>query len=192
VKKMAKKRMDKCKKSHQPQRCRQWIRRKEQRALKRIAKICPQAVCEHLGYCKKKAEDNVASKLMKESKIETAVDSPSLWLELLDQQLETYFTKDVCNEFKKWQALCIHLAASVDGRHYAKIYMAMLNNDTTWIDNDIRKEAQSVQVGSNVDLCGACKNVVQSSTTFYLQILVSVVYIVENGTREGEFSKRKE
>jgi len=112
--------------------------------------------------------------------IGTVIGSPSLSVELLDQQLEAHFTKDVCNEFEELQPLCVHVAASVDGRRYAKIYMAALDNDTKWIDNSLRKEVQSLQAGINVNLCDACKNVIQSSTNFYLQNQVSVAYIVEN------------
>jgi hypothetical protein len=118
--------------------------------------------------------DNTASKVLFESKISNVAGSPSLWAELLDQQLEAHFTKDVCSEFTESQALCIHLAASIDGHRYAKLYMAMLHNDTTWIDKSIRKEVQSSQGGSKGDLCEACKNVVQSSKTIYLQLLETV------------------
>jgi hypothetical protein len=190
VKEMAKKRMYRCKKSPRPYRCRQWVQRKERRVLKRIEKICPLAICKHLGYCEGSDVDNTASKVLFESKISNVAGSPSLWAELLDQQLEAHFTKDVCSEFTESQALCIHLAASIDGHRYAKLYMAMLHNDTTWIDKSIRKEVQSSQGGSKGDLCEACKNVVQSSKTIYLQLLVSVACIVENGIREGEFLRK--
>ncbi len=178
VKQIAKKRLYKCKKSSRPHRCRRWIQRKEWRTLKKIAKICPYLVCKHLGYCS--SEDNAASDLLVKPRIGTVVGSPSLSVELLDQQLEAHFTKDVCSEFEELQALCVHVAASVDGRRYTKIYMAVLDNDTKWIDNSLRKEVQSAQAGISIDLCGACKNVIQSSTNFYLQNLVSVAYIVEN------------
>ena len=96
----------------------------------------------------------------------------------------------VC-EFEQMQQLCIHLAASIDSRRYTNAYMAVLYNDSTWIDNELREQLQSAQVGINADQCGSCKNVIQSSADFYLQILVSVVYIIENDTREDKFSKRK-
>jgi hypothetical protein len=166
-----------CKRSPHPYRCRQWIRRKEWRALKRIEKICPRAVCKHLGYCKTLLEDDDgASELTVKSKFDAVLGSPSLALEVLDQQLEAYLTENVCGEFKQAQALCIHVGASIDSRRYTKLYMAVLDNDTKWIDNDLQEEVKSVQAAANVGLCGACKNVVQSSTNLYLQILVSITY----------------
>lgn len=179
---MAKKRMHMCKKSHRPYHCRKWIRRREQHTLKRIAKICPTAVCKHLGYCTESIE---------KSKIERIVDSPSVWLELLDQKLENHFTKDVCNEFEHLQAICTQLAASVDGRRYAKMYMAMLHNDTTWIDNDIRETTELSQAGSNTDTCETCKNIVQSSTTFNLQIVVSVTFMRDDGFEKMLFFRKQ-
>ncbi len=192
VKQMAKKRLAKCKKSSRPYRCRQWIRRKEWRTLKKIEKICPLAVCKHLGYCETSPEENGAKELLVKSKINTIVSSPSLWVELLDQQLEAYLTKDVCGEFEQLQALCVHLAASADSRRYAKIYIAVLHNDTKSIDNDLREEVKSAQASVYIDGCAACKKIIQSSTNFYLQLLVSVVYIVEDSTGESEFSKKKQ
>jgi hypothetical protein len=189
---MAKKRLAKCKKSSRPYRCRQWIRRKEWRTLKKIEKICPLAVCKHLGYCETSPEENGAKELLVKSKINTIVSSPSLWVELLDQQLEAYLTKDVCGEFEQLQALCVHLAASADSRRYAKIYIAVLHNDTKSIDNDLREEVKSAQASVYIDGCAACKKIIQSSTNFYLQLLVSVVYIVEDSTGESEFSKKKQ
>jgi hypothetical protein len=132
-------------------------------------------VCKHLGYCETVSEDNAASKLLMEPKIGTVIGSPSLSVGLLDQQLEAHLTNDVCSKFEQLQTLCIHLAASIDGRHYAKLYMAVLDNDTKWIDNDLRKQAQSAQAGANADLCGACKNVIQSAKDFFLQNVVSVM-----------------
>ena len=113
------------------------------------------------------------------SKVATDVSSPSLWVQLLNRELEGHLTKDTCNDFEQLQALCIHIGASIDSQRYTKIYMAALHNDTTWIDNSLRKEVQSMQTGVNVDLCGACKSLVQSSVEFYQQNLVSVFYIVK-------------
>jgi nicotinamide riboside kinase len=182
VKQMAKKRLARCARSHRPQRCRQWVRRKTLRVLKKIAKICPYMVCKHLGYCDTVSTDNVASKSLMPPKIAAMFGSPSLSVGLLDQQLETYLTQNVCNEFEQLQTFCVHLAASIDSRRYAKLYMAVLDNDTKWIDNDLRKQVQSAQAGTNVNICDACKNVIQSSKDFFLQALVSVVYIVEEIT----------
>jgi hypothetical protein len=174
VKQIAKKRMCMCKRSSRPHRCRQWIRRKERRVLRRIEKICPYTICKHLGYCKALPENDSVSKLLVEPKISTVDDSPSLWLGLLDQQLEAYLTKNVCGEFEQLQKLCIHLAASIDNRRYAKIYMAVLRNDTKWIDSSLHEEVQSVQASANVGLCDVCKNIIQSSANSYLQILETV------------------
>jgi hypothetical protein len=181
VKQMAKKRMCRCKKSPRPHRCREWVQREERRALKKIQKICPHVVCKHLGYCATLSKDGGAIELLVKQKAADIVDSPSLALQLLDQRLEAHLTKEVCGEFEQMQGLCVHLAASSDSRHYVKVYMAVLHNDTKWLDNELLKQVRSAKAGVNVDLCGACKNVIQSSKSFYLQILVSFAYIVEDG-----------
>jgi hypothetical protein len=70
--------------------------------------------------------------------------------------------------------LCVHLAASIDSRRYAKLYMAVFHNDTKWIENSLREEVQSSQASANVDLCDTCKNAIQSSTNFYTQSLGTI------------------
>ena len=80
VKQMAKKRMCMCKRSPRPHRCRQWIRQREQHALRKIGKICPRYVCKHLGYCDELPKDSNAGKLLVKSVVDTVVGSPSLWV----------------------------------------------------------------------------------------------------------------
>ncbi|UJR19941.1 hypothetical protein I4U23_023073 [Adineta vaga] len=153
VKHIARKRLHMCKHSRRPHLCRYWIREKERRVLKKIGNICPHAVCKHLGYCKKTAENNDVNGVLEKSKIDFTVDSPSLLLELLlDVQLDTYFTKNICNEFEQLQTICIHISASVDSRRYAKTYIAMLQNDTTRIEKYFKKEETVYK--TLMDTCG--------------------------------------
>jgi len=187
VKQMAKKRIARCEKSPRPERCRHYIRQKAWRALRKINKICPRMVCKHLGYCDTLSKDGGATELLKKSTGDAVIDSPSLSHELLIQKLETYLTENLCDQFEHMQTLCIHVAASSDSHRYAKIYMAILHNDTKRLDNDLQKETQLIQAGLNVDLCGACKNVIQSSKNSYLQILVSAASIMQNCTCESQF-----
>jgi hypothetical protein len=184
---MAKKRIARCEKSPRPERCRHYIRQKAWRALRKINKICPRMVCKRLGYCDTLSKDVGATELLKKSIGDAVIDSPSLSHELLIQKLETYLTENVCDQFEHMQTLCIQVVASSDSHRYAKIYMAILHNDTKRLDNDLQKETQLIQAGLNVDLCGACKNVIQSSKNSYLQILVSAAYIIQYCTCESQF-----
>jgi hypothetical protein len=131
--------------------------------------------------------DGGATELLKKSTGDAVIDSPSLSNELLIQQLEIYLTNNVCDQFEHMQTLCIHVAASSDSHRYAKIYMAIIHNDTKGLNNDLQKETQLTQAGLNVDLCAACKNVIQSSKNSYLQILVSAAYIIQNSRCERQF-----
>lgn len=162
VKRMAEKRMHMCERSPHRHRCREWIRQEERRALMRIAKICPYLVCKHLGYCEKRAtNDDVASESS------------------LDRQLQLHVTQEICGDFEQMQAMCAHILASNESCRYTEIYMAILDNDSKWIDDDLRKQMPSTTADRTMDICGTCKSAVQSSKDFYLQVLVSYVLSVE-------------
>lgn len=162
VKRMAEKRMHMCERSPHRHRCREWIRQEERRALMRIAKICPYLVCKHLGYCEKRAtNDDVASESS------------------LDRQLQLHVTQEICGDFEQMQAMCAHILASNESCRYTEIYMAILDNDSKWIDDDLRKQMPSTTADRTMDICGTCKSAVQSSKDFFLQVLVSYVLTVE-------------
>ena len=154
IKQMAEKRMQICEKSPHPDRCRRWIRQEERRALIRVALICPYLVCKHLGFCGVTTKGRVASLS-------------------LDQQLEAHLAKEICGEFGEMQTICHHIAASNESHRYAGIYMAVLHNDSKWINDDLRVQVQSAQSAATTDLCSGCKNIVQAWKDLDLQVLVS-------------------
>jgi hypothetical protein len=160
VKQMAEKRIRMCERSPHPYRCREWIRTEERRALMRIASICPYLVCKHIGYCERATNDDVESESS------------------LDRKLYLHVTQ-ICGDFEQMQAMCAHIVASNESHRYAEIYMAILHNDSKWIEDDLRKQMPSTAASRQIDLCGTCKSAVQSSTDFYLQVLVSCLLTVE-------------
>ena len=174
IKEMTKKRLRMCEKSPRPDQCRRWIRRQEKHALEKIDRICPYLVCKHLGYCQKKDQSGEAPQPAVQSLVDLASDSTSPWPQLLlDVNLETYLTNDVCKDFESAQTLCIQVVASVDSRRFAKLYLSILHNEQTWIDQDLRQTAaRAQQVNGGGDACEPCKNVMRSSLDFYRKNLV--------------------
>ncbi|CAF1264556.1 unnamed protein product [Adineta steineri] len=180
VKRMAKKRMHMCRKSSRPHHCRHWVRRKERHILKKIDMICPHMVCKHLGYCTTAPENDSSIKILTESNKNIVQQFPSFTSESIEQHLEVYLTQDVCNKFDNFQALCVHIVASSDSHRYTKIYMTVLDNDTKWFDNDLRKEAQLTRTTGDMNQCDECNSAIQSSKDFYLQKLETVHNALEN------------
>ncbi|CAF1425323.1 unnamed protein product [Adineta ricciae] len=166
VKQIARKHLRMCRKSRRALRCRFWVRERERHFLKKIEKICPCTICTHLGYCKKRTEGNNLSN------VDLFANQSSLLLEmLLDQQLDIFFSKNICSNFELLQTSCVQIAASVDSRHYGKVHMAMLRDDITWIEKDLQKTIQSINADTNTKPCSTCKDTVQLSTNFYTKNL---------------------
>jgi len=70
----------------------------------------------------------------------------------------------LCSNFEELKPICEHVITSIQNTRYFNVYMALLKNDQTLIDNDFREQI--------TDTCDGCKNAIQSSKDFWINSLV--------------------
>ena len=107
-------------------------------------------ICQRFGYCPAASEQRsipFLSDLLTQSSINAIADT-------------------LCSEFGDLKPICDHLITSSESTQYAKVYLALLKNNSTIIDKDFRNE--------DLDTCDSCKNAVQTSKDFWLNSLVSM------------------
>ncbi|CAF4728744.1 unnamed protein product, partial [Rotaria magnacalcarata] len=61
----------------------------------------------------------------------------------------------LCSEFGDFKPICEQLIASKQYDRYAKVYLALLNNNQKLIDTDLHEQ--------KADTCDQCKTMIQSS-----------------------------
>lgn len=71
----------------------------------------------------------------------------------------------ICSNFGKMDQICEQIVTSKDNIRYFNVYMALLQKNTSLIDNDLREQS--------TDTCDGCKNAVQSSKDFWINSLVN-------------------
>jgi len=77
---------------------------------------------------------------------------------------------NLCSNFENLKPICEHLLTSRQSDRYLNVYMAILKNNSTFIDEDLQK--------LNSNTCDACKNSVQSSKDFWINALVRLKIMV--------------
>jgi hypothetical protein len=79
---------------------------------------------------------------------------------------------NLCSNFGELKPICEHVMTSTQNTRYMNVYMALLKNDPTFIDNDLREQS--------TDTCDGCKNAIQSSKDFWINSLVRMkIYFFE-------------
>jgi hypothetical protein len=73
-------------------------------------------------------------------------------------------SENLCTDFGDIKPICEHLIISTTNIRYRTIYMAILKNNPSLIDQNLRP--------TNTDTCDGCKNAVQSGKDFSLNALV--------------------
>lgn len=64
--------------------------------------------------------------------------------------------------------MCEHLLASHQSLHHAYVYMAILQSNTQLIDDHLREQVTNAKA----DVCGSCKDAVESAKDFLNNALV--------------------
>jgi hypothetical protein len=78
----------------------------------------------------------------------------------------------LCSNFNELKPICKHMI-SIQNTRYMNVYMALLKNNSTLIDNDLHEQS--------TDTCDGCKNAVKSSKDFWINSLVRIEkYIFQN------------
>jgi len=71
----------------------------------------------------------------------------------------------LCSNFKELKPICKHMI-SIQNTRYINVYMALLQNNPTLIDNDLHEQS--------TDTCDGCKNAIQSGKDFWINSLVGI------------------
>ncbi|UJR26420.1 hypothetical protein I4U23_007752 [Adineta vaga] len=142
--------------------CRSRVQFTQQELLTKIDNLNTQKVCQHLGYCLSENAFEPSTTLLR---LRSLAQHQT---KILEERLQAH---DICSEFGHSKTICEHLMTSVDSRRYAYVYLSLLTNNPTLIDEDLR-EHLSTKV--NADVCQSCKNAVQSTKDFWANSLDSV------------------
>jgi hypothetical protein len=146
--------------SCQDEDCRSLVRSTQEQTLKQIERIDTQMICQQVGYCTTANSFNPSPIQLR---LRNLVRHQT---QTLDQRLETH---DICSQFGQLKPMCEHLMSSPVGHRYSYVYNALLQNNTKWIDDDLREQ---MATNPNVDLCTTCKTAVQSAKDFWINSLV--------------------
>ncbi len=134
--------------------CRTNIQSKYQDIISKIDRMDYLTLCQRIGFCS--MEDP-------QSPIPFLSDlTNSVHLDL-NSNIED-LSENICANFEDVKPICEHLIGSTTNIRYKNIYMALLKNNPSLIDQNLRP--------LNANTCDACKNAVQSGKNFSLNALV--------------------
>jgi regulator of PEP synthase PpsR (kinase-PPPase family) len=79
------------------------------------------------------------------------------------------FADNMCSEFEDLKPICEHFMTSAQSDRYVKVYIALLQNNLTIIDEDLHAQV--------ADTCETCKSTIQSVKDFWMNSLVSEIIL---------------
>lgn len=140
--------------------CRSTVQSAQQQTLSQIDRIDSQTYCQRYGYCASETPYYMSR---------VVANHIGSDIEGIDDRLEAAITSDICFQHGQLRPMCEHLMASKQAHRFGYIYLALLKNNRKLIEDDLREQ---VQTKSNADICGSCKNAVQSGKDFWKNSLV--------------------
>lgn len=127
--------------------CRSSIQSNYQQLLDQINQMNSLTTCQRFGPCTVTMSLRTVSRVPK----------------LIETNLET-MTDNICSQFVILKTVCEHIMVSRLNVRYNKVYLALINNNRTIIDNDLLE--------SKIDNCEQCESVVKSAKDFWTNALV--------------------